>query len=193
MTEPGHRVYGFPPVPYAWGVRHGRDPLANPEPLIKSVYAFVAYRIGAGHDAEDVTGEVFERALRYRKGYDPARGAPLAWLVGIARRVLADRALSGMETVTEVPETQAPGELEHDSVERLTLAAALSQLTDKDRELLAMRYGADMKAAQIAQVLEQSTNSVEVALHRALRRLRDVLDESEPEGDPASGEARAVY
>jgi RNA polymerase sigma-70 factor (ECF subfamily) len=173
-------------------VRHGRDPLGNPEPLIKSVYAFVAYRIGAGHDAEDVTGEVFERALRYRKGYDPARGTPLAWLVGIARRVLADRALAGVETVTEVPDAPAPGELERDSVERLTLAAGLTHLSDRDRELLAMRYGADMKAAQIAQVLEQSTNSVEVALHRALRRLRDVLEGVDSEDQAASGEATAV-
>ena len=173
-------------------MRHSRDPLGNPEPLIKSVYAFVAYRIGAGHDAEDATGEVFERALRYRKGYDPSKGTPLAWLVGIARRVLADRALSRVETVTELPDAQAPGDLERDSVERLTLAAALDRLSDRDRELLAMRYGADMKAAQIAQVLEQSTNSVEVALHRALRRLRDVLGEAEPEGRPASGEAWAV-
>jgi len=55
-----------------------------------------------------------------------------------------------------------------------------------------MRYGADMKAAQIAEVLEQTTNSVEVALHRALRRLRDVL-EAEPEGHSASGEASAVH
>ena len=174
-------------------MRHGRDPLGNPEPLIKNVYAFVAYRIGAGHDAEDVTGEVFERALRYRKGYDPARGTPLAWLVGIARRVLADRALAGVETVAEVPDTPAPGELERDSVQRLTVAAALAQLSERDRELLAMRYGADMKAAQIAQVLEQSTNSVEVALHRALRRLRDVMEAAAPEDQAASGEAHAVH
>lgn len=157
-------------------MRPGRDPLANPQPLIRSVYAFVAYRIGAGHDAEDVTGEVFERALRYRRGYDPAKGAPLAWLVGIARRVLADRAVSGAETVAEVPETAAPGELERDSVERLTLAAALGRLSDRDRELLAMRYGADMKAAEIAQVLESTTNAVEVAVHRALRRLRAIME-----------------
>jgi len=32
-----------------------RDPLANPEPLIRRVYAYVAYRIGDGPDAEDVT------------------------------------------------------------------------------------------------------------------------------------------
>jgi RNA polymerase sigma factor (sigma-70 family) len=174
-------------------VRHGRDPLGNPEPLIRSVYAFVAYRIGAGHDAEDVTGEVFERALRYRSGYDQSKGAPLAWLIGIARNVLNDRAVKGTDTVTEVPDRAAPGELEHDSVERITLNAALEQLAERDRELLAMRYGADMKAAQIAEVLQTSTNSVEVALHRALRRLRDVLEEEEPEGHSASGEARAVY
>jgi RNA polymerase sigma-70 factor (ECF subfamily) len=170
-------------------VRPGRDPLANPQPLIRSVYAFVAYRIGAGHDAEDVTGEVFERALRYRRGYDPARGAPLAWLVGIARRVLADRAVSGSEPVAAVPETAAPGELEHEAVERLTLAAALARLSERDRELLAMRYGADMKAAEIAQVLESTTNAVEVAVHRALRRLRAAL-----ESDVAAhGEAGAVH
>ncbi len=170
-------------------MRPGRDPLANPQPLIRSVYAFVAYRIGAGHDAEDVTGEVFERALRYRRGYDPARGAPLAWLVGIARRVLADRAVSGSEPVAAVPETAAPGELEHEAVERLTLAAALARLSERDRELLAMRYGADMKAAEIAQVLESTTNAVEVAVHRALRRLRAAL-----ESDVAAhGEAGAVH
>jgi RNA polymerase sigma-70 factor (ECF subfamily) len=157
-------------------VRPGRDPLANPQPLIRSVHAFVAYRIGAGHDAEDVTGEVFERALRYRRGYDPAKGAPLAWLVGIARRVLADRAVSGVETVADVPETAAPGDLERDSIERLTLAAALERLSDRDRELLAMRYGADLKAAEIAQVLESTTNAVEVAVHRALRRLRAIME-----------------
>ena len=132
---------------------------------------------------------MFERALRYRRGYDPALGAPLAWLVGIARRVLADRAVSGPETVAAVPETAAPGELERDAVERLTLAAALARLSDRDRELLAMRYGADMKAAEIAQLLESTTNAVEVAVHRALRRLRTVM-----ESDVAAhGEARAVH
>ena len=54
-----------------------RDPLANPERLIRSVYAYVAYRVGPGPDAEDITSETFERALRYRDSYDPSRGEPL--------------------------------------------------------------------------------------------------------------------
>jgi Sigma-70 region 2 len=41
------------------------DPLAQPEPLIRRVYAYAAYRLGDGQDAEDVTSETFARALRY--------------------------------------------------------------------------------------------------------------------------------
>ena len=67
------------------------DPLRDPAPLIKRVYAYVAYRIGDGVDAEDVTSEVFVRATRYRATYQPAKGEPIAWLLGIARRTLADR------------------------------------------------------------------------------------------------------
>ena len=43
-----------------------RDPLADPEQLIERVYSYVAYRIGPGADAEDVTSEAFARALRGR-------------------------------------------------------------------------------------------------------------------------------
>ena len=66
-------------------LRFSRDPLANPEALIRRVYAYVAYRLGDGPDAEDVTSEVFERALRYRESYDRSKGEPIAWLLGIAQ------------------------------------------------------------------------------------------------------------
>ena len=66
--------------------RFARDPLANPEALIRRVYAYAAYRLGHGPDAEDVTSEVFERALRYRGSYDRSKGEPAAWLLGIAQR-----------------------------------------------------------------------------------------------------------
>jgi len=50
-----------------------------------------------------------------------------------------------------------------------------------------------MKAVQIAQVMQTSTNGVEVALHRALRRLRDVLEREEPDLRPAPEEASHAY
>jgi len=158
-----------------------RDPLANVEPLIERVYAYVAYRIGAGARAEDVTSDVFERALRYRKSYDASRGTPIAWLLGIARRVLADE--KHFELL-DVPDVAAPGDMEIDVVRHLTLASALAHLDLRDRDLIALRYGADLTAKEIARAHGLRTNTVEVALHRALARLRAHLDESAPTEAP---------
>src|SRR5947208_12562854 len=102
-----------------------RDPLANPAPLIRRVYSYVAYRIGDGPDAEDVTSEVFERALRYRKSYDPSRGEPLAWLIGIARRCIDDAMMrSRVESREQQPDVTSSEDLEADALQRLTVAAA---------------------------------------------------------------------
>jgi RNA polymerase sigma factor (sigma-70 family) len=140
------------------------------------VYAYVAYRIGAGPDAEDVTSDVFERALRYRKSYDPAKGSPATWLIGITRRVLAERANQQEMPVAKLPDRVDAVELEQHSITRISMQAALATLPARDRELLALRYGADLTAAQIAKLLDMHTNAAEVALHRALDRLRAVVD-----------------
>ena len=62
-------------------------------------------------------------------------------------------------------------------VGRLTLDEALARLGDRDSELLALRYDADLKAREIATLLEMDTHAVEVALSRALERLRRLLGE----------------
>jgi RNA polymerase sigma-70 factor, ECF subfamily len=172
------------------------DPLANPEQLIRRVYAYVAYRIGDGPDAEDVTSETLERALRYRKSYDSSKGEPAAWLLGIARRCIDDSFARRPETGEEPREQVAPGDLEEETASRLRLSAALALLNDRERELVALRFGADLTARQIGQVLDLHTNTVEVALHRALARLRGALDEGGPGAggntSPASSEGVRV-
>jgi RNA polymerase sigma factor (sigma-70 family) len=161
-----------------------RDPLARPEPLIRRVYAYVAYRVGDGPFAEDITSDTFERALRYRASYDARKAEPAAWLIGIARRAIADAVAAAPPTSGEPPETEAPGDLVRDAGLRLDLAAALARLDARDRDLVALRYGSDLTARQIGELLALRTNAVEVALHRALGRLREALEE-EPVRVPA--------
>jgi RNA polymerase sigma factor (sigma-70 family) len=170
-----------------------RDPLANPEPLIRRVYAYVAYRLGDGPDAEDVTNDVFERALRYRASFDESRGQPLAWLLGIARRCVDDaRVRRRVEPVSLGEQEPAEvGDFGSDVVSRMTLAAAIDGLDERERDLLALRYGADLTARQIGDILGLKTNAVEVALHRALARLRKELADGgaadrRPSRDPAA-------
>jgi RNA polymerase sigma-70 factor (ECF subfamily) len=155
-----------------------RDPLANPEPLIRRVYAYVAYRVGDGPDAEDLTSETFERALRYKRSYDPRKGEPIAWLLGIAKRCI-DGQGPRIELASEEAESPDTSDVEAETVRRLTVAAAVATLDERDRELIALRYGADLTARQIAELLGARTNAVEVALHRALGRLRTTFSEEE--------------
>jgi RNA polymerase sigma factor (sigma-70 family) len=151
------------------------DPLAKPEELLERTYAYVAYRLGDGPDAEDVTGEAFARALRYRETFDPGRGRPIDWMIGIARRCVQDAMPASNPTAAEAHEMPVPGDLETDTIQRIELAEAVGRLPARDRELIALRYGADLKARDIGPQVGMSTNAVEVALHRALARLRELL------------------
>jgi RNA polymerase sigma-70 factor (ECF subfamily) len=153
-----------------------RDPLADPAPLIRRVYSYVAYQIGEGPEAEDVTSEAFERAVRYRASYDARRGEPLPWLIGIARRCIDGRRFTGPALEHGGEEQAVPGDLAEATVERVAISTAVASLSERDRELLALRYGADLGAREIGEILGLTPNAVDVALHRALGRLRSKLD-----------------
>jgi RNA polymerase sigma factor (sigma-70 family) len=161
-----------------------RDPLAHPERLIRSVYAYVAYRVGPGPDAEDITSEVFERALRYRDSYDPKRGEPMAWLIGIARTAVDGAYATPNVALDSVEEQPAPGDLADDTVRRLALVDAAARLSERDRELIALRYGAGLSGKQIGAILDMTRNAVDVAVHRAAERLREALGEPDESEGP---------
>jgi RNA polymerase sigma-70 factor (ECF subfamily) len=153
-----------------------RDPLADPEPLIRRVYSYVAYRLGDGPDAEDVTSTTVERALRYRSNYDPRKGKPQSWLIGIARACVDDHLRERALHVGEPADHASSDELEGSTVLRLSVGAAVAALRDQDRELIALRYGADLSTRQIGELLEMKAGAVDVALHRARERLRAELE-----------------
>lgn len=150
--------------------------------LIARVYAYAAYRVGPGADAEDVTSETFERALRYRQSFDRERGDAGPWLLAIARRVIADCAVRQPPTY-ELPEASVESH-EGRSLRGIELAAAVAKLDERDREIVALRFGADLTAKEIARVLELRVNTVEVALYRALARLRHELGEADTSARP---------
>ncbi len=147
------------------------DPISDPEASIRRVYSYVAYRIGQGADAEDVTNDVMLRAVKYRTSYDPAKGKPATWLLAIARKCLDDHLASRPLVSGESVETVAPGDFESETLRRLTVTDAVARLDDHDRELIALRYGADLSTRQIAAVVGLSPNAVDVGLHRARQRL----------------------
>ena len=152
-----------------------RDPLERVEELVPRVYAYVAYRIGDGPDAEDVTSDCFERALRYRDRYDARRGEPLSWLIGIARRLVADHGSVARVEDLELAWEAAADDFSETAIRRLSVQAAVAQLSGREQELIGLRYGADLTARQIGAEVGMSTHAVEVAIGRVEDKLRSAL------------------
>lgn len=157
-------------------MRRRRDPLSEVEPLVRDLYAYVAYRVSNQADAEEITSAVFERAVRYRMSYDSSKGTPIAWLVGIARTQIAEHGARQQDLGLEHAETVDGHDHEAGSLERLVLHEAMRALDDRSRELIALRYGTGLSTREIAGEFGLEENAVNVALHRARERLRSIME-----------------
>jgi RNA polymerase sigma-70 factor (ECF subfamily) len=150
------------------------------------VYGFFAYRVESRSDAEDLTQATFERAVRAFERYDERRASVATWLLAIAQNLLIDHyrrnGAKGTESIGEdgvhsdrLGEVSGPENnlgLDHE------LAAALADLTSRDREIVALRFGGDLTGPEIAQMTGLTLANVQQVLSRALRRMRAFLEQA---------------
>jgi RNA polymerase sigma-70 factor, ECF subfamily len=142
------------------------------------VYNFFRYRFGVTADAEDLTARTFEKAWRARHRYRRDVAAFSTWLLSIARNVAADhvrarRPLVALEEAATVAATGTPEDeaVRHSNGERL--AVLLQSLPERERELLAMKYGAGMTNRAIATATGLTESNVGTIAHRAVQTLRE--------------------
>jgi RNA polymerase sigma-70 factor (ECF subfamily) len=153
------------------------------------VYNYVRYRVRDPETADDITAQVFERALVGLDRYRPKRGTLAAWLFGIARHAISDhlraqkrrRWLSLDLLRNRASADPQPGQVVVRNETRERLLEAVARLNDRERELIALKFGARMTNRRIAEVTGLSESNVGVIVYRAVRRLRTWLIEPEPE------------
>jgi len=141
------------------------------------VYAYVIRRTGSRAEAEDITSEVFERALMNLSRFE-WRGVPLvAWLFRIAANALADRRQQ-IERDSGEPPPDLPDESEPATIERRAMVFELvDRLPDVQRQVIAMRFVEGKSIREIAATLERSEGAVKQLQLRALENLRKGLEE----------------
>ncbi len=167
------------------------------EDHVWSVYGFIHYRVGSQVDAEDLTQETFERALKAWGRFDESRASVRTWLMAIARNLVIDSSRREGSRV-EQPFTEELAAGRHDSAVSgdelelgvsVELANALTALGEREREIIALRYGGDLKGAEIAELTGLTLANVQQILSRSLRKLRDELSparRTEDSEQPAS-------
>ncbi|HEV2441545.1 MAG TPA: sigma-70 family RNA polymerase sigma factor [Steroidobacteraceae bacterium] len=141
------------------------------------IYNYFRFRVGTDADAEDLTASAFEKAWQARERYRQDLAAFSTWLFTIARNLAVDflrsrRPQVPLDGAQEMPAEGTPEQdAERDSdLERLTALAA--QLSEREQELIALKYGAELDNRQIARLLRLSESNVGTILHRAVQTLR---------------------
>jgi RNA polymerase sigma factor (sigma-70 family) len=147
----------------------------------QALFGFLAYRTGDRALAEDLLADTFEKALRARRRFDPAKGSSKTWLYSIALNTLRDSVRRRAAAERAGEQLRDPGaEQASDATEAVAqrdqLARALATLTEEEREVVALRYGADLTVPEIAKLKREKLTTVEGRVYRALRKLRERLD-----------------
>lgn len=154
------------------------------EEHVWSVYGFFGYHRLARHDAEDLTQATFERAIRAWPRYDAARASFKTWLLAIAQNLLVDHhrrersrrhSSTDAEGFDEALLGSAPGPDERFELSP-ALATALTTLSEREREVIALRFGGELSGPEIAELLGLSLANVQQIASRALRKLRSQVE-----------------
>jgi RNA polymerase sigma-70 factor, ECF subfamily len=142
--------------------------------------------------AADAVAEVYAVAWRRRRRLPSDEEEAVLWLIGIARRVLANQA-RGQRRWTRLllrVAAQTDPSPRHDRYEEGgDLGSAMAELSAVDQEVLRLAYWDDLSRREIATVLDLAVNTVDTRLHRARERLRRRL--AEQDAHAAMGAARA--
>jgi RNA polymerase sigma-70 factor (ECF subfamily) len=149
---------------------------------VDRVYKHIYYRVGNEADAEDLTQQVFLKAWQAIHRYKKTTSPFVAWLMTISHnqvvdfyRIRKDRAYLEAEVLADGPASR-PEQTAEASFEQQRLRRAISQLGGDEQQVVILRFIEGFEFAEIASLLEKKEGNIRVILHRALVKLRNILE-----------------
>lgn len=152
----------------------------------QAIFRFACLLMQDSQEAEDVAQETFIRAYRFLPQFDPARNWR-SWLLGICANVARNRQRSISRYWThlrsmarqQVNDAHSDDPAAQDADVQL-LRQAIAKLEEVDQEIVYLRYFLDLSVEETAEALKVATGTVKSRLHRALTRLRGILQRDFP-------------
>lgn len=150
------------------------------------VYNYIRYRCTELNEADDLTAQVFLKALVNLDKYDPQKAPFDAWLFTIARNLINDFFRKKRHYfVVDIEEVEHilshSGRPLEEKVERseekYQLLESMQQLSARHRDIIALKFGANMTNREIANITGLTEQNVGVLLHRGIKKLRKTMQE----------------
>ena len=140
------------------------------------VYAYTARRVGDRAMAEDLTSEVFQKALEYLPKF-VWRGVPFgAWLLRIANNIVVDRSRQAARQEELNDDTTEITQFSLEEVEqRAVLFRSVDKLPDDQRQVIVSRFAEGKSIREIATEMDRSEGAVKQLQFRGLQNLRKEL------------------
>lgn len=148
----------------------------------ESIYRYLYRYLGDAAQAEDLTSEVFLKLLQVLNTRQAPRDRLQGWLYRVAHNLAMDwfRRESKTAHWTLDERLVAEGDAPPTAVEKLQtrqqLLAAIGQLTLDQQQVILLRFGEGLKIAEVSQLLDKSEGAVKIMQHRAIKRLRKLLE-----------------
>ena len=151
------------------------------------VYSYLMYRVQDPQLADDLAAQAFERVLTRLDQYQPERGAFSTWLFAIVRNCLKKhwrrqkiRKLVPLDAIRDHP-AAAPAveEVVASNNQLAQLLPLIRALDERERNIIALKFGAGLSNRRIAEITGLTANHVGVLIYRTVRQLRDGLREEE--------------
>lgn len=146
---------------------------------VDRIYRFVFFRVQNTSVAEDLTSEIFMKALKAFERYDE-KVSKSAWIYTIARNHLANY-YRDQKPAVDIEEVAygLVGERGEETMEKqsdqMLLAKALDELSLEERRLVTMKHLEGYSYKEMAEILERGDQALKVATHRAMNKLRGVM------------------
>ncbi|PJI06806.1 MULTISPECIES: sigma-70 family RNA polymerase sigma factor [Clostridium] len=154
------------------------------ETYSKRVYNYIYYRVNSNYNEEDLMIKVFEKAMLKIELYSEEKSSFEVWLFAIAKNVLNDyfrslkrHTLFSLDTIKELISKQPSPE--DTAIIRETndkLLNCLKILSEKERNIIALKFGANLKNMEIAEILDTSSSNVGVILFHSMKKLRREME-----------------
>lgn len=150
----------------------------------KRVYNYTYYRVNSQETAEDLTSQIFEKIMINFNTYKKQKSKFEVWMFSIARNNINDyfrkqkrHKIISIDSIFDLESSdKGPEDLIINKERNSKLMNALNILDVKERNIIAYKFGADLKNTEIAEILNISESNVGVKLHRIMKKLKSEME-----------------